>query len=92
MQTSVHRCDLNLRIAEMFRLGMTKRELHSRRDKDTYILIENDKDNSSGFMVLLFRNEYEEAYDREFIYLGKNLTEEEALELAVEFAGNCNLF
>jgi len=91
VQTFVQSNDVKSKLSEMFRLGMTKRELHSRVNNRYYLLVENDGGDPNGYRLLLMDDEAT-GDNKEFLYIGKNLQEEQALELAVNFATHSRLF
>lgn len=84
--------NLQKRMFELFRVGFTKRELISRIDENIYLLIENDKDSPATFQVLLMDEREDAGNGKEYLTIGKNLDEVEAMELAVDFARYCRLF
>lgn len=80
------------RLTDTFIFGYTKRELISRNNSNIHLLIENDRTKPDSFDVLLMDNREDAGNHKEFLYIGKNLLENEALELAVDFAKYCRLF
>ena len=84
--------ELNKMLTDTFRIGFTKRELISHNDKEIYLLVENDRQTPSGFDVLLIDNRDNTLNGKEYLMIGKNLSEEESLELAINFAKHCKLF
>ena len=84
--------NLKQQLCDCFIFGYTKRELISRNNKKIHLLIENDEAKPDSFTVILMDGRTNTANNRDFLYVGKNLQEDEALELALDFAKFCRLF
>lgn len=80
------------RLTDTFIFGYYKRELISRNNNNIHLLIENDRSAPNCFDVLLMDGRTDNGNHKEFLHVGKNLEEEEALELALDFAKYCRLF